>query len=86
MPELVSVWVGGYGDLDETYRLGNVIYNHGAVGVSVVHGGQGLVALLASGVPNLELDCGVLVEGDGLSEEGSADGRLAIRIKLVLRK
>lgn len=66
-----------------TYGLGNIINDDGAVSISVVHGCQRLVSLLASGVPYLEFDCGVLVESDCLSQEGGADGRLAVIIELV---
>lgn len=64
----------------------NVVDNDGAVGIAVVHGGQGLVALLTGGIPDFKLDSGGLVEGDGLSEERSADGGFAERVELVLRK
>jgi hypothetical protein len=64
--------------------LGDVVDNNSAVGVSVVHGSQRLVALLTGRIPDLELDSGVLVERNGLGEESSADSRLAIRIELVL--
>ena len=68
----------------DTYGLCDVVYDDGAVGVSVIHGCKGLVALLAGGVPDLELDCGGFIEGDGLGEEGSADGRLSVVVELVL--
>ncbi len=66
------------------YRLGDVIYDHGAVCVSVVHGCQGFVSLLAGGIPDLELDCRVFIEGDGLCQEGGADGGFPVRVELVL--
>lgn len=72
--------------LVEGSRLCNVIYDDGTVGVAVVHGGQGLVTLLAGGIPNFELDSGGLVEGDGLGEERSADGGFAERVELILDK
>lgn len=66
------------------YRLGDIIDDDGAVGVSVVHGRQRLVALLACRVPDLELDrCG-FVEGDGLCQEGGANGGLPVVVELVL--
>jgi hypothetical protein len=69
-----------------TYSLGDVIYNHGAVGVPVVHGCERLVALLACRVPDLKLDgCG-FVEGDGLGQERSADGGFSVVVELVLSK
>ena len=71
-------------DRHETYRLRNVINNDGTVGISVIHGRKRLVPLLASCIPDLELDSGVLIERDGLGKKGGADGRLSIRIELVL--
>lgn len=67
-----------------TYRLGNVVDDDGAVGVSIIHRSKRLVSLLSSRIPNLKLDSGVLIERNGLGEEGGADSRLAIRIELVL--
>ena len=52
----------------------DVVDDDGAVCVAVVHGRQRLVAFLTGGIPDFELDCCVLVEGDGLSEESGADG------------
>lgn len=72
--------------MSNTYGLCDIVYNYSAVGVPVVHGCERLVALLASGVPDLELDCGGLVESDGLSEESGADGGLPVVVELVLDK
>lgn len=58
----------------ESYGLSNVVDYNSAVCVAVVHGGQGLVALLTCGVPNLELDGSCVIEGDGLGKEGGTDG------------
>lgn len=69
-----------------TYGLCNVVDDNSAVGVAVVHGGQGLVALLAGGIPDFKLDSGGLIEGDGLGEERGADGGFAERVELILRK
>lgn len=66
------------------YGLCDVVDDDGAVCVAVVHGRQRLVALLAGGIPYLELDCCVLVEGNGLGEEGGADGRFSVVVELVL--
>ena len=63
----------------------DVVDDDSAVCVAVVHGGEGLVALLASRVPDLKLDRRVVVEGNGLGEEGSADGGFPVVVKLVLR-
>lgn len=68
------------------YGLRYIINDDSAVGVSVVHGCEGLVSFLTGGVPYLEFDgCGV-VEGDGLGEEGGADGGLSVVIELILRR
>lgn len=64
--------------------MGDVVDYDGAICVAVVHGRQRLVSLLASGIPNLELDGRGLIEGDGLGEEGGADGRFPIVVELVL--
>jgi hypothetical protein len=64
--------------------LCNIVDYHGAVGIAVVHGRKRLVTLLARCVPDFKLDgCG-LIEGDGLGEEGGADGRLPVVIELIL--
>lgn len=68
----------------DAYSLCDIVYDDGAVCVPVVHGRQRLVALLAGGIPDLELDCCVLVEGNGLSEESGADGRFSVIIELIL--
>jgi len=67
-----------------TYRLSDVVDHHRAVGIPVVHGRQGLVPLLARCIPNLKLDCGVLIERDGLCKEGGADCGLPVGIELIL--
>lgn len=67
-----------------TYRLCDIIDDYGAVCISVVHGGEGLVSLLACSVPDLKFDGCVLIEGDGLGEEGGADGGFPVVVELVL--
>jgi hypothetical protein len=67
-----------------TYRLCDVVDDDGAVGIPVVHGRERLVALLAGCVPYLKLYGCVLVEGDGLGEEGGADGGFPVVVELVL--
>jgi hypothetical protein len=52
--------------LVHAYSLCDIIHYHSAVGISVVHGRQGLVSLLARGVPYLELHGRGVVKGDGL--------------------
>jgi hypothetical protein len=66
------------------YRLCDVVHDHGAVGVTIVHGRQGLVTLLAGRIPDLELDSRVLIERDGLSEERRTDRRFSEGIELIL--
>jgi len=66
--------------------LSDIIYDHRAVGVAVVHGCQRLVTLLACRVPYLELDCRCFIECDGLGEEGGADGRFSIVVELILKR
>ena len=69
-----------------TYSLCDVVDYYGTVCVSVVHGRERLVALLAGRVPDLKLYGCVLVEGNGLGEEGSADGGFSVVVELVLDK
>lgn len=64
--------------------MSDVVNYDGAVGVAVVHGGQGLVALLTCGIPDLELDGGRVIEGDCLSEKSGADGGFPVVVELVL--
>jgi hypothetical protein len=64
--------------------LSDIVDDNGAVCISVVHGSKRLVAFLAGGIPNFELDGSVLIKRNGLGQEGSADGGLAIGIELVL--
>lgn len=64
--------------------MGDIVNDYCTIGIPIVHGGEGLVPLLTSCIPDLELNRGVLVEGNGLGEEGSTDGGLSIGIKLVL--
>lgn len=70
--------------MNSPYRLCNIVYHYGAVCVSVVHGSQRLVALLSRGVPNLKLDCRLLIEGEGLCEECSADSGFSVVVELIL--
>ena len=88
---LLKLWSLGFGRFGEgkcergdAYGLCYVVDYDGAVRVSVVHWGEGLVAFLACCVPYFEFDgCGV-VEGDGLGEEGGADGGFPVVIELIL--
>jgi hypothetical protein len=66
------------------YSLRNVVYHHGTVCISVVHGCQRLVTLLSCCVPNLELDCRLFIQGKGLCEESSADRGLSVIVELIL--
>jgi hypothetical protein len=66
------------------YSLRNVVYHHGAVCISVVHGCQRLVTFLSRCVPNLELDCRLIIQGECLCEESSADRGLSVIVELIL--
>lgn len=66
-----------------TYSLCDIVDDNGAVRVAVVHGCQGLVTLLAGRIPDLELHRGVLIQRDGLCEEGSANGGFSVGIELI---
>ena len=70
--------------LSRTYSLCDVIDDYGAVCVSVVHGRERLVAFLTGGIPDFKLDGCVFIEGDGLGEEGGADGGFPVVVELVL--
>jgi hypothetical protein len=70
--------------VNSTYRLRNIVYNNSAVGVSIVHGSERFVSLLASRIPDLKLDSCVLVQRDGLCKERSTDGGFAERVELIL--
>lgn len=60
-------------DVVEGFVVGDVVDDDDAVGPAVVRGGDGAEALLAGGVPNLELD-GLAIELDGADLEVDADG------------
>jgi hypothetical protein len=66
--------------------LGDVIDDHSAVGIPIVHRSQGLIPFLASGIPDFELDRSGIIEGDCLCQEGGSDCRLAVIIELVLNR
>lgn len=69
-----------------SYRLGDIVDYHSAVGIPVVHGGERLVSFLACSIPYLELHRCRFIEGDSLGEESGADGRLPVVIELILDK
>lgn len=73
------------GSWEPTYSLCNIVDDNSAVRISVVHRGQRFVSLLTSCVPYFELDGCVLIQRNGLCQEGGADRRLSVVIKLVLR-
>lgn len=64
--------------------MSDVVDDDGAVCIAVVHGRQRLVPLLSGRIPNLKLDCGCVVEGYRLCEEGGADGGFSVVVELVL--
>jgi hypothetical protein len=72
--------------MGETNGLCDIVDYYCTVGIAVVHGRQRLVSLLSCGVPDLKLDGCVFVEGDGLGEEGGADGGLPVVVELILRR
>jgi hypothetical protein len=57
------------------YLSGDVEHNDGRSSAAVVHGGEAVVALLAGGVPDVELHGGC-VQSQHLREEGCSDRRL----------
>lgn len=69
-----------------TYGLCYVVDNNSAMSITIVHGRQRFVSFLTSGIPYFELDSCILIECDGLGEEGSANCRFAVIIELVLDK
>ena len=76
----MRVFLGGR----ETYGLRDIVDYDGTVCIPIVHGCQRLVSFLTGCIPDFEFDgCGV-VEGDGLGEEGGADGGFAVVVELVL--
>lgn len=84
LPHVNSCSLPSY--VDETYCLSDIIDDHCAIGVSVVHRGQRLISLLACCVPYLELYGCVLVKRYGLCEESGADCRFAIVVELIFHK
>jgi len=44
------------------YSLRDIVDDHSAVGIPVVHRSQRLISFLARSVPYLELDCGSVIE------------------------
>ena len=62
--------------------LGNVVDEEGADCATVVGAGDGAVALLAGGIPDLRLD-GLVVDLDAASGELDADGGLAVEVEFV---
>jgi hypothetical protein len=69
-----------------TYGLSDIVYDDGTVCIPIIHGCEGLVSLLARGIPYLKLDHRVVVESNGLCEEGGSNSRFSIVIELVLAK
>jgi L-ascorbate metabolism protein UlaG (beta-lactamase superfamily) len=62
--------------------LGDVVDKEGADCATVVSAGDGAVALLAGGIPDLSLD-GLVVDLDAASSELHADGGLAVEVEFV---
>ena len=55
------------------YGLGDIIDNNGAVGITIIHGGQRLISLLPGGIPYLKFDCRTFIERYCLSEESGSN-------------
>jgi len=70
--------------MTRTHSLSDIVDDDCAVRVTVVHWCQALVSLLSCGIPDLELDSRIVIEGDSLSEEGSADRGFSVVIELIL--
>ena len=73
-----------HADVEYPYSLGDIIYDHRAVGVSVVHGGKRLISFLSGSIPYLKFDGCVIVQGDSLCKESCTYRRLSVIIKLIL--
>lgn len=72
------------GRIGRIYSLCDIVDHNGAVRISVVHRGQGFVSFLAGGIPYFKLHRRAVVQGNRLREEGGADRRLSVVIKLIL--
>ena len=81
-----SISSNSLGSVRVDYSLGDIVDDDCAVCVSVIHWCKRFVSLLACSIPYFELDSRSVVKGDGLCEEGSADGRFSVVIELVLAK
>lgn len=73
------------GDVLVGLVLADVVDEEGANGTAVVGGGDGAVALLARGIPDLGLD-GLGVDLDRPRGELDADGGLGVDVELVSRE
>ena len=69
-----------------TYSLCDIVNDDCAICVPVIHRCKRLVSFLTCRIPYLEFDSRGVVEGDGLCEEGSSDGRFSVIIELILDK
>ena len=65
--------------------LADIVDEQGSDGAAVVGGGDGSIALLAGGVPDLRLD-GLRVDLDAAGGELDADGGLGVEVELVARE
>jgi len=64
--------------------MGYVVDYHSAIRVTIVHWRKGFIPLLPRRIPDFEFHGRLLVEGDGLGEEGGADGGFSVVVELVL--
>lgn len=78
LPELLQPGI----DVLKSAALGNVIDDKGTVCPTVIGTGDGPIALLAGGVPDLGLN-GLAVDLDSAVGKLHANGRLAFHIKLI---
>lgn len=65
--------------------LADVVDEQSADGAAVVGGGDGTVALLARGIPDLGFD-GLAVDLDAAGREFDADGGFAVEVEFVARE
>jgi hypothetical protein len=69
---------------DETaYRLSDVVYNHCAICISVIHWRKGFVPFLPSRVPNFKFHRCVFIERYCLCQECRTNSRFAVVVELV---
>lgn len=68
----------------ETYGLGDIVDNNSTVCIPIVHWRKRLVSFLASGIPYLEFDGRIFIQGYRLRKKCGTDRRFPVVIELVL--